>query len=101
MCECQQDFYTDACVIPTLTTCYPQSYPPKVLSVSDRCAIFDLRPAEHEGPCRDLRGSQGRVEPSGSADDGHNYRGPHTDPLLQDFYAQFIPELRQFAPCGR
>jgi hypothetical protein len=101
MCECREDFYTDAGVIPALPTNYPQSCPPEGFTNDACCAIFDPRPGPPAGLCRDRRGGDGRVESSGSADAGHMYKGPQTDPRLRDFYAQFSPELRWFAPCGR
>src|SRR5688500_16998853 len=101
MCECQADFYTHACVNENLATDYPQTYPQRVFTNEPRRDIFDPRPAESTDNCRGPRSANGRVDSSVSADAGRKFKGPHSDPLLRDFYTQFIPEWRLFAPCGR
>jgi hypothetical protein len=101
MCECQSDFYTSVSAKPQLPTDYQQIYPQRVFTGEVRCAIFSPRLAESEGGCRGPLDSPGRVDFSVSAETGQRLKGPLSDPSLRGFYARFIPEWREFAPCGR
>ena len=101
MCECQSDFYTLVSPKSQLPTDYPQIYPQRVFTGEGCCDIFSPRLADSEGGCRGPLDSNGRVDPSVSTDAGQSLKGPLSDPSLRDFYAQFIPEWRAFAPCGR
>jgi hypothetical protein len=97
MCECGDPYFTDELYYQQAYTGYPQSYPQKLLSDSDGCAILSGQAAKLAGEATRKQDCCVAFEPlDGSSGTLNVLRVEH----LREQYARFAPEFRTLAVCG-
>lgn len=99
MCDCGGfDEYSGNLNYQLKSSIYPQSYPQKALPEHGGCGILVLQEAKLSGD------SAERVERTKVSCPGELRQVPDwifRDPVLQEYYARFLPEFQSFDFCCR